>query len=156
MARRLREELQQTKPFESPEEEAWLEIQRTACVTARWVAEALKPTGLSPSQFNVLRILRGARPAALPSARIAERMVDHDPDLTRLLDRLATAGLVTKERDEADRRVINVAITKAGLRVVEAATAAAQARIRDEFKSIPKSKLETLSDLLELVRGSAR
>jgi DNA-binding MarR family transcriptional regulator len=83
-------------------------------------------------------------------------MVDHDPDLTRLLDRLATAGLVTKERDEADRRVINVAITKAGLRVVEAATAAAQARIRDEFKSIPKSKLETLSDLLELVRGSAR
>src|SRR5512145_3009870 len=64
MSRRLRHELQQTKPFESLEEEAWLEIQRTASVTGRWVVEALRPAGVTPSQFNVLRILRGARPEA--------------------------------------------------------------------------------------------
>jgi DNA-binding MarR family transcriptional regulator len=155
MTRRLRDELQQTKPFDGPEQEAWLEIQRTAAVTARWVVEALGPSGLTPSQFNVLRILRGARPEALACARIAERMVEHDPDLTRLLDRLAAAGLVEKTRDGKDRRVVNVAITKAGLAVVEKASVAVRRRIVAGLSSVPKSKLETLSDLLELVRASA-
>ena len=83
MPRRLREELKQTKPFESLEQEVFLEIQRTAQVTARWVVEALKPSGLSPSQFNVLRILRGAGPEGLACGAVCERMVNHDPDLTR-------------------------------------------------------------------------
>jgi DNA-binding MarR family transcriptional regulator len=155
MSRRLRQELQQTKPFASLEEEAWLELQRTASVTGRWVVEALRPAGLTPSQFNVLRILRGARPEALSCARVSERMVEHDPDLTRLLDRLEAAGLVEKTRDADDRRVVKVAITKAGLALVEKATVAVQKRLQDGLASVPKSKLETLSDLLELVRASA-
>ena len=155
MTRRLKDELQQKKPFAGPAHEAWLEIQRTAAVTGRWAVEALAPSGLTPSQFNVLRILRGARPEALACARIAERMVEHDPDLTRLLDRLEAAGLVEKTRDAKDRRVVNVAITKAGLSVVDLASVAVERRIEDGLSSVPKSRLETLSDLLELVRENA-
>src|SRR5205814_9488312 len=113
MSRRLREELKQTKPFESLEQEVFLEIQRTAQVTARWVVAALKTSGLTPSQFNVLRILRGAGPEGLACGAVCERMVNHDPDLTRLLDRLEAAALVEKFRDAKDRRVVKARITKA-------------------------------------------
>lgn len=154
MARRIRQELQQSKPFESIEEEVAVEIQRTAQVTMRWLVEALKPSGLTPSQFNVLRILRGARPAALSSSGICERMVTYDPDLTRLLDRLEKAGWVEKVRDARDRRVVNVHITKAGAQAVEAATAAVRERIRGEMKGIGSRKLGELADLLERVRGN--
>ena len=94
MARRIRQEIRQAKPFESIEEEVIVEIQRTAQATMRWLVEELKPSGLTPSQFNVLRILRGARPESLSSSGICERMVTYDPDLTRLLDRLENAGWV--------------------------------------------------------------
>jgi DNA-binding MarR family transcriptional regulator len=155
MKRRLQEELKQSRPIPTLEEEAYLEIQRTAQVAARWIAEALKPTGLSESQFNVLRILRGSGPDGLPSSRIAERMVRHDPDLTRLLDRLEAAGLVEKARDERDRRVTYARITAAGLSVVQRASEAARRRIQAALGPLGPRKLEALSDLLELVRGGA-
>src|SRR5262249_42668731 len=124
MSRRLRAELGQSKPFESLEEEVVLEVQRTSQVVMRWIVDALKPSGLTPAQFNVLRILRGAHPEALSCARIGERMVTYDPDLTRLMDRLEAAGLVQKARHTGDRRVLNVSITKQGLAVVESASIA--------------------------------
>lgn len=154
MARRIRQELQQSKPFDSIEEEVAVEVQRTAQVMMRWLVEALKPSGLTPSQFNVLRILRGARPAALSSSVICERMVTHDPDLTRLLDRLEKARWVEKVRDAKDRRVVNVHITKSGTQVIEAATSAVRERIRGEMKGIGSRKLGELADLLERVRGN--
>ena len=113
--RRLREELQQSKPFESLAVEVYLEILRTSQVAGRWVVEALKPSGLTPAQFNVLRILRGSGPQGLACSRIAERMINQDPDVTRLIDRLVAAGWSERQRDERDRRVVNVVITKAGL-----------------------------------------
>jgi len=154
MARRIRQEIRQAKPFESIEEEVVVEIQRTAQATMRWLVEELKPSGLTPSQFNVLRILRGARPGSLSSSGICERMVTYDPDLTRLLDRLENAGWVEKVRDEHDRRVVNVHITKAGVQTVEAATVAVRERIRREVKGIGSRKLGELADLLEQVRGN--
>ena len=154
MSRRLREELKQTKPFESLEQEVFLEIQRTAQVTARWVVEALKPSGLSPSQFNVLRILRGAGPEGLACGAVCERMVNHDPDLTRLLDRLEAAALVEKFRDAKDRRVVKARITKAGLRAVEKADSAARERLVGRLRSLGPRRLEMLADLLEMVRAS--
>lgn len=154
MARRIRQEIQQSRPFDSIEEEVAVEVQRTAQVMMRWLVEALKPSGLTPSQFNVLRILRGARPAALSSSGICERMVTYDPDLTRLLDRLEKAGWVEKVRDARDRRVVNVHITKSGTRVIEAATAAVRERIRGEMKGIGSGRLGELADLLERVRGN--
>jgi DNA-binding MarR family transcriptional regulator len=154
MARTLQAELRQTKPFPSLEEEVFLEIQRTAQVAGRWVVEALRPSGLTPPQFNVLRILRGARPDALSSGGIAERMVNHDSDLTRLLDRLEVAGLVEKSRDSEDRRIVNVRITPAGLRLVESASRAVQLRIRTELGPLGSRRLGVLADLLELARGA--
>jgi DNA-binding MarR family transcriptional regulator len=155
MKRRLRQEIQQSKPFPSLEEEVWLEIQRTSQVAGRWVAEALKPSGLTPSQFNVLRILRGARPEPLSSSRIAERMVAFDPDLTRLLDRLEAAGLVEKSRDAHDRRVVSVHITKKGLEVVAQASPAVSLKLKSALGALRPRQLEVLADLLELARESA-
>ena len=154
MRRRLQEELKQSKPIPTLAEEVYLEIQRTSQVTARWIAQALKPAGLTESQFNVLRILRGSRPDGLSSSGIAERMVRHDPDLTRLLDRLEAAELVEKSRDARDRRVVNARITKAGLAVVESASEAVRLRLQAALRPLGSRTLGTLADLLELVRGS--
>lgn len=153
MKRQLQAELRQSKPFESLEQEVYLELQLTAQVAARWVAEALKPSGLTPAQFNVLRILRGSRPKGLPAGVIAERMVNHDPDLTRLLDRLEAAGLVEKSRDGEDRRVVMARITEKGLRLVKQASDSVHRAVQAPMKSLSASKLETLADLLETVRG---
>jgi DNA-binding MarR family transcriptional regulator len=155
MRRHLRTELQQTKPFASLEEEVYLEILQTSQVAGRWVLEALKPSGLTPPQFNVLRILRGADPESLSSSRIAERMVNYDPDLTRLLDRLESNGLIAKARDERDRRVVNVRITREGLRVVGTASDALRARLETEMRAVSRRDLNALADLLEKVRGYA-
>jgi DNA-binding MarR family transcriptional regulator len=154
--RHLHAELQQTKPFPSLEEEVHVQILYTAQVFAWVVTEALKPAGLSQSQFNVLRILRGAKPDAIPAGKIAERMVNRDPDLTRLLDRLEAAGLVEKSRDTEDRRVVNVRITNAGLERVEAASKAVARAIGIALGSMGARDLNQLAELLELARASAK
>src|SRR5262245_44639619 len=118
MKRRLRDEIKQSKPFPTLEEEVYVELQRTSQVVVRRVALALRSCGLSESQFNVLRILRGVGPSGLSSTRIAERMVRHDPDLTRLVDQLERRGLVEKSRDTRDRRVVNSRITDAGMTLI--------------------------------------
>jgi len=154
MNRRLREELKQTRPFASLEQEVVLEIQRTEQIVMRWVVEALKPSGLTPQQFNILRILRGAGPDPLSASQICERMVTHDPDLTRLLDRLEAAGMIRKERHADDRRVVNVHVTEAGHETVERASVAVSARIKEALRGIGATRLSELADLLELVRGN--
>ena len=154
MQRRLREELKQTRPFASLEEEVVVQIQRTAQVVMRWVVEGLKPSGLTPQQFNVLRILRGSSPNPLSASQICERMVTHDPDLTRLLDRLEAAGMIRKERDADDRRVVKVCVTAAGRETVERATVAARARAEEALRGMGARRLGELADLLELVRGN--
>ena len=154
MGRRIQEELKQTKPFASLEEEVAVEVHRTGQVMMRWLVEELKPSGITPSQYNVLRILRGSSPQSLSATEICSRMVTYDPDLTRLLDRLESAGLVRKERDAKDRRVVNVHITKLGRDTVESAMKAARTRLHAEMGGIGKARLEQLADLLERVRGN--
>src|SRR5580700_5159279 len=97
-------ELKQQKPFASPEQEILLGLRVAAArVVAPW-ARFLKTTAqLTTHQYNVLRILRGSHPARLASGDIAERMIDHDPDVTRLVDRLAARGLVRRSRSRRDR-----------------------------------------------------
>jgi DNA-binding MarR family transcriptional regulator len=154
MGRRIREELKQTRPFASLEEEVAVEVHRTAQVLMRWLVEELKPSSITPSQYNVLRILRGSSPQPLSATEICSRMVTYDPDLTRLLDRLETAEMVRKERDAKDRRVVNVHITKLGRDTVESAMQATRARLHEELGGIGKARLEQLADLLERVRGN--
>lgn len=119
MARTIQAELKQTKPFSSTGEEASIAILRTADELQQQLVDLLKPSGLSPTQFNALRILRGAGEAGLPCSEIGDRMINHDPDITRLLDRLEQRDLVARQRDAKDRRVHVARITKTGLDVLK-------------------------------------
>lgn len=134
------------------EEEVAVEVQRSATAMARWVAEALKPSGLTPPQFNVLRILRGARPEALCARVIAERMITYDPDLTRIIDRLEAGGWVRKSRDDVDRRKVSVQITTEGVDIVDAATGVVRQRLAQALEPAGAARLETLIDLLHQMR----
>src|ERR1700761_6842433 len=116
---RLIAELQMTKPFALAEEEASLNIVRTYEVLQQQMLGFLKGFDLSASQYNVLRILRGAGETGLSCSHIGERMVTRDPDITRLLDRLESRKLIRRERSERDRRVVNARITNQGLHLLE-------------------------------------
>src|SRR5258706_3777957 len=106
MSGRLEREIRQGKPFGSPEEEAALNVHRTSAVLEEAFAGELRPRGLTGTQYNALRILRGAGPAGLPCGEVGNRMVRSDPDVTRLLDRLAARCLVARARGPVDRRVV--------------------------------------------------
>ena len=119
MAHDMLSELRQTRPFAIPEEELYLSLIRTADILGRGCHALLKDAGLSPPQYNVLRILRGAGEPGLPCGEIAARMVTRDPDVTRLLDRLEQRGLITRGRGTEDRRVVSACITAAALDVLD-------------------------------------
>jgi DNA-binding MarR family transcriptional regulator len=153
MAKRLREEIQQPKPFESLEQEAVLNMLRTADVLLQRIAAVLKPFNLSHSQYNVLRILRGAGPEGLACREIGERMITRDPDITRLLDRLEARGLLTRTRDQRDRRVITARITSEGRSLVDALDQPIAEIDRQPLQHLGEQRLRTLIQLLELARG---
>lgn len=119
MPGKLQAEIQQTRPFETLEEEAVLNIVRTAEVLQRTVADFLKEFDLSPTQYNVLRILRGAGAAGATCSQIGERLLTHDPDITRLLDRMEARALIIRERSSTDRRAIITRISGDGLKLVD-------------------------------------
>jgi DNA-binding MarR family transcriptional regulator len=152
MARRLRDEIQQQSPFESLEQEAVLNVLRTADVLLQRIAAVLKPFKLSHSQYNVLRILRGAGPEGLACREISERMITRDPDITRLLDRLEARGLLTRTRDQKDRRVIMAHITPEGRRLLEALDQPIAEVDRQPLQHLGEQRLRTLIRLLELAR----
>jgi DNA-binding MarR family transcriptional regulator len=152
MARRLRDEIQQRRPFESLEQEAVLNVLRTADVLLQRIAAVLKPFKLSHSQYNVLRILRGAGPEGLACREISERMISRDPDITRLLDRLEARGLLTRTRDQKDRRVIMAHITPEGLRLLEALDQPIAEVDRQPLEHLGEQRLRTLIRLLEVAR----
>lgn len=153
MAGQLQSEIQQTKPFESLEEEALLNIARTADQTAQVVSNLLKPFGLSGTQYNVLRILRGAGESGHACSEIGRRMVAHDPDVTRLLDRLEARGFVVRQRDLKDRRVIIARITPAGLGLLDQLDEPIREGSQRTIGHLGEEKLRMLIDLLELIRS---
>jgi DNA-binding MarR family transcriptional regulator len=111
----LLDELKQSRPFDSQTQAALLGVARTASVIERTTAKLLAPFGLSTAQYNVLRILRGAGTTGLPTLSIRERLIDPAAAITRLVDKLDRAGLLTRERDPADRRQVTCWISPAGL-----------------------------------------
>ena len=152
MGKRLQTEIRQTKPFVSPEEETFLNLQRTAEALMWGLAETLKPAGLTPTQYNVLRILRGAGTEGLPCGEISGRMVTKDSDITRLLDRLETQKLIERTRSEKDRRVVMAYITPEGLRVLEGLDDAVVDLHRRQLAHLGARRLAALSDALEAAR----
>jgi len=111
----LREELKQTRPFVSPAHESVVSILRTAAVLQRHVSQVVEPSGITLQQYNVLRILRGAGDAGLPTLAIRDRMIEEAAGITRLLDRLEGAAFVMRERSTPDRRQVLCRITATGL-----------------------------------------
>lgn len=154
MTRRLKDEIKQTKPFRSLEEEVLLGLARTADAMARAGEEVLKASGLTATQYNVLRILRGAGSAGLSCGDVAGRMITRDPDLTRLLDRLEGHGLVTRARDGEDRRVVVTRITREGLSLLAELDEPVQAQNRKAVGHLGEQKLRSLAQLLDEARGT--
>ena len=152
MTGRLKDEIKQKKPFNSLEQETFLNLQRTADALSRRVSAALKPLGLSPTQFNVLKILRGAGSSGLPCGEIGERMITRDPDITRLLDRMEKRGLIERCREKKDRRVITARISKEGLRLLAEFDTQGQKLEREMLGHMGQRKLKTLCELLEEAR----
>jgi DNA-binding MarR family transcriptional regulator len=149
---KLQDEIKQTKPFGSLEDEAFLNVLRTAEAFLWREAEFLKPYEITLSQYNVLRILRGAEPAGLICREISERMIARDPDVTKLLDRLEARGLVRRERQEKDRRVIIARITSEGLDLVKEIDEPVLKMTENLLAHLGERKLKTLIELLEEAR----
>jgi DNA-binding MarR family transcriptional regulator len=153
MSGKLAREIRQTKAFSSTAEEAILNIQRTASVLSQAFAETLRPHGLSETQYNALRILRGAGAAGLACQEIAERMITHDPDITRLLDRLEARRLVARARSENDRRVVVARISAEGLRLLAALDREAREMPQKALGHLGEKRLRILIGLLERARS---
>jgi DNA-binding MarR family transcriptional regulator len=115
--------------------------------------QLLKAAGLTGAQYNVLRILRGAEPEGLACRGIGDRMISHDPDMTRLLDRMEKRGLITRARQTDDRRVVKTRITPQGLSLLKTLDQPVHALHKRQFRHIPAPRLKTLGRLLEEVRA---
>src|SRR5207244_11444757 len=152
MGRGIQAEIKKAKPFSSLEEEALLSLQRTADQLQWHASELLKPYGISPTQYNALRILRGAKDEGRSCSEIAERMINRDPDITRLVDRLERRGLVVRSREGRDRRVIITRITPAGLELLRGLDRPTEEFNRRSLAHLGQKDLRTLVQLL----GAAR
>lgn len=135
----------------SPEESAFLDLLRTSDTLTRRLAEILRRADLSPTQYNVLRILRGAN-EGLPCGEIANRMITRDPDITRLLDRLEKRGLVSRRREEKDRRMVLTRITPIGLKVLAGLDTPVRETHRKQLGHLRAEQLRKLTELLRLAR----
>ncbi len=148
----LKLEIQQSPPFSSAEEETLLNLLRTSDCLNRALQLKIRPFGLTGTQYNVLRILRGAHPQGLPCSAIGDRMIAAEPDITRLLARLKRLKLIRQHRDRRDRRVVLTEITESGLELLEAMDPAVRSAPRELLGHIQGSDLAELIRLLELAR----
>lgn len=144
-----------TRAPETPlEAQVFVSLLRTADALARGGEALLKPSGLSATQYNVLRILRGAGAEGLACREVGCRMISRDPDITRLLDRMESRGLILRARGDKDRRVVRTRITAEGLRVLRELDAPVQELHRRQLHHIPANELRRLLRLLERARAS--
>ena len=153
MSSRLQDEIKQTRPFQSPQQEAMLGLLRTAAIVEHAQHEALKPYGITGTQYNVLRILRGAGETGLCGREVGERLIARVPDVPRLLDRMTEVGLISRERDPDDRRHVTARITEVGLRLLATVDPVLQGLER-RFGNLPAAELEALIASLDAIRSA--
>lgn len=148
---KLEEEIKQSR-FESQHQKAVLNV----IFTANWIntnfRDVFKPYDLTPQQYNVLRILRGRHPKAANPGEIKEVMLDKNPDLTRLCDRLCKVGLITRTIDRNNRRKMNIKITDKGLEVL-AQIDPEMKKLQDAMNHLTEQEATLLSDLMDKMRG---
>ena len=152
MSPSLQAEIRQRKPFASLEQEASLSLSRTAALLEHAAAEALKPHGLTPTQYNALRILRGAEPDGLCRNEVRDRLIARVPDATRLLERLEEMELVVRAREGDDRRFVRARITRAGLDLLQVLDPVVEQLHRRQLGHLGERKLRALVDLLAEAR----
>jgi MarR family transcriptional regulator, organic hydroperoxide resistance regulator len=143
-----------TQTFRSREQEATLGLLRTADAVKRSLAQVIEPHGITPQQYNVLRILRGAGPDGLPTLTIGERMIEQTPGVTRLIDRLERKGLVARTPCAKDRRRVFCRITTKGLDLLKELDDPINRWDTQAVSVLPPSELDALIDLLDRVRAS--
>lgn len=127
----------------------FLDVQRTGDRLMQGLEEALRPTKITPVQYLVLRSLRRAGIAGMPSNQIVREMTTHDPDMTRLLDKLEKRGIIVRRRDADDRRIYRVSMTRQGARVLKNLTKITRDLHRKQFTTLTRKQIASVSRLLE-------
>ncbi len=148
----LQQDLKQKKPFRSLQQEAYLSVVRTSTALTDAMEDLVKSRGISATQYNVLRILRGSDAEGLCRNALRDRMLTRMPDMTRLLDRMEDAGLVVRVREGDDRRMVMTRITQKGRQLLDDLDAPVMALHRKQMAGLTDAQLRSLSDLLTLVR----
>ena len=148
----LKQEIAQQQPFSGPEEEALLNVMRTADCLERAFQHRTRRWGITSTQYNVLRILRGAEPDGLTCTAIGERMITAVPDITRLLARLASLKLIRRQRDRKDRRVMWTRISAAGLELLRQMDPVILQAPKELLGHLGKKEIADLTRLLEAAR----
>jgi DNA-binding MarR family transcriptional regulator len=149
----LKHEIAQQRPFTGLAEEAFLNLARTADCVQRAAQRATRRWGVTSTQYNVLRILRGAYPEGLTCSAIGDRMITADPDITRLLARLKTLKLIRQQRDKRDRRVVWTHISPAGLELLAEMDPTVRKMPEEILGHLNQSELAEFIRLLELARS---
>jgi DNA-binding MarR family transcriptional regulator len=152
MSPSLQQDLKQKKPFRSLQQEAYLSVVRTSTALTDAMEELVKSRGISATQYNVLRILRGSDVEGLCRNALRDRMLTRMPDMTRLLDRMEEAGLVVRVREGEDRRMVMTRITAKGRGLLDDLDAPVIALHKKQMAGLTDAQLRSLSDLLTLVR----
>ena len=148
----LKLEIAQERPFSSIEEEALLNLIRTSDSVSRVLQRKTRKWGITSTQYNVLRILRGAQPRGLTCAAIGDRMITAEPDITRLLARLKALKLIKQHRDRNDRRVVWTQIADAGLELLQSMDPTIKQFPKELIGHVSESDVYELIRLLELAR----
>lgn len=146
------EEAIHQKSFKSEYEKAVVNLLFTAGWLEGLSIQRLKPYGISPQQFNVLRILRGSFPGALRLGDITERMLDKNSNATRLVEKLRQKGLIKREVCKHSRRQVDIWITQPGLDLLAQLDNQAEEWLKP-LKGISKSEVQQLNNLLDQLRG---
>lgn len=156
MASKLQEEIKQGKPFDSAQEELYLNLARTTAMASHVIEHGLRQHGLSPTQYNVLRILRGAGVQGLCQYEIGDRLVAQVPDVPRIVDRMEKAGWVQRQRGTADRRIVMASLTPAGLDLVGSLDQPVREVVAGLFSGLEDSQVEMLNELLVAARSTRK
>ena len=152
----LKLEIEQQRAFSSSEEEALLNLLRTSDCLQRVFQRRIRKFGVTSTQYNVLRILRGAQPRGLTCAAIGNRMITAEPDITRLLTRLKTLKLIRQHRDRNDRRVVWTQISESGLELLKTMDPVVEKLPKEMIGHLGESDVTELIRLLELARQKTK
>ncbi len=150
---KIEDEIKQTKPFKNEIQKLVINIH----VTSSWLnsefTKILKPFGISPSQYNVLRILKGKHPEGHSNQAITERMIDKSSNATRIVDKLIEKKLIVRNQHDQDRRAVSIKITQKGFDLITEVDASS-IKFRNKLKTLNQEKATLINEWLDELRGN--